>query len=231
MIVLCNIVTLSNLFCGVMAITSAISGQYVFAAWAIIIAASLDIFDGKIARKFKISSSLGKNLDSLSDVISFGVAPLVLMYMLNYQSARNLALAFMLIYLFCGVWRLARFNASAAEKPNDFFKGLPITAAGSMIALTILVFQKNNSNLITSVVLFFPLILAFLMVSNIKYPSFKQDKILTVRYLPGFILILLLCFIIPIITIWLFFLAYTFLSPLIKHYLVKERSKNSVHVY
>ena len=208
-----NYITLGNLFCGFLAILLAINEQCVFAAWIIIIAVGFDIIDGQVARRYKIISDFGKELDSLSDLVSFGVAPLVLLYMMDSQILR-VALIPLSIYLFCAAYRLARFNISFNNQPSDFFEGLPITAAGGTIASTFLALQELNLNFDPYLFLTLVAILAFLMITKIKYPIFKKEKILNLKYLIGFVVVLI-CFIFAsALTACLLFLIYVVFSPL-----------------
>ncbi|MCK4823581.1 CDP-diacylglycerol--serine O-phosphatidyltransferase [bacterium] len=212
---LCNIVTLANLFCGIVAICSAVNDQYIFAAWMIIVAVGLDMLDGKIARAFGTGSDLGKNLDSLSDLVSFGVAPFVLVYVLNFQIP-GIALVLLSAYLLCGVWRLAKFNSLAGDQPKAFFEGLPIPGAGGVIASTMLVFQKINFGFDSNVLLILAVILAILMISKIKYPVPKQGSIFKRKYTAGIIVVLICLVTMPTVIIWLGFIVYVFLSPLVR---------------
>lgn len=93
------------------------------------VAVGLDMLDGKIARVRGTGSDLGKNLDSLSDLVFFGVAPFVLVYVLNFQIP-GIALVLLSAYLLCGAWRLAKFNSLAGSQPKTFFEGLPIPGQG-----------------------------------------------------------------------------------------------------
>lgn len=212
-VMLGNIITLGNLFCGIISICSAINSHYAFAAWMILVAVGLDMLDGKVARVFGTGSILGKNLDSLSDLVSFGVAPFILVYVLNFQIP-GLALILLSVYLLCGVWRLARFNTSAAGQAP--FAGLPIAGAGGIMASTALVFQKINFGFGSKALLILAVILAILMISKVKYPTFKQIKIFKQGYIPGFVVILICLVIMPAVIIWLGFIVYVFFSPLLR---------------
>jgi len=208
-----NYITLGNLFCGLLAILLVIDGQCVFGAWLIIIAVGFDIIDGQVARRYKITSELGKELDSLSDLVSFGVAPLILLYMMDNQILQ-VALIPLSIYLFCAAYRLARFNVSSNNGPSDFFEGLPITAAGGSIASIFLVLQEVNLNLNSYLFLILVVILALLMISKIKYPNFKKEKILKLKYLIGLAVVLICLIFASALTVCLFFLIYVVFSPL-----------------
>lgn len=209
---LCNIITLGNLFFGIVSICFAMNDHYVFAAWMVLAAAGLDVIDGKVARVFGTSSDLGKNLDSLSDLVSFGVAPFILVYVLNFRIP-GLALILLSVYLLCGAWRLAKFNALVVNRGS--FTGLPITAAGSTIVSTVLVFQKFDFRFDGIVLLILAVTLASLMVSKIKYSTLKQKKIFKQKYIPGFIVLLICLVIMPAVTIYLGFITYVFFCPLL----------------
>lgn len=149
-----NIFTLGNLVSGLFSITFLMSGYLRMAALLIFFAAFLDLFDGKLARKLKVNSELGVELDSLADVVSFGVAPALLFHTLSSPSLLT-SLAFVL-YPAMGALRLARFSA----KPTiGYFMGVPITFSGLVMAGMGLFLYSNA--LIT-------IILAILMVSPIR---------------------------------------------------------------
>lgn len=153
-----NLFTLGNLLCGLFSITFIMSGYLQMAALLIFLAAFLDLFDGKIARKLKVNSELGVGLDSLADVVSFGVAPALLFHTLSPHSLLT-SLAFVL-YPAMGALRLARFNA----KPTiGYFMGIPITLSGLIMAGMGLFLYSNS---------FVTILLAILMVSPIHIKKF-----------------------------------------------------------
>lgn len=149
-----NLFTMGNLLCGVLSITSNMSGFIELASLFIFISAGFDLLDGRIARKLKVNSELGVELDSLADIVSFGVAPALLFHSIASPSILT-SLAFIL-FPTMGALRLAKFSA----KPTiGYFKGLPIPAAG--LPLAAMGFFSYSNAWIT-------LILALLMVSPIK---------------------------------------------------------------
>jgi CDP-diacylglycerol---serine O-phosphatidyltransferase len=153
-----NLFTMGNLLCGLFSITFTMSGHFQMAVLLIFIAAFLDLFDGKMARILKVNSELGVHLDSLADVVSFGIAPALLFYALSPDSLLT-SLAFIL-YPAMGALRLARFSA----KPTiGYFMGIPIPLAGLIIAGMGL-FHYSNS--------FVTILLAILMVSPIRIKKF-----------------------------------------------------------
>ena len=164
-----NLFTIGNLFLGVIAIIMAFNDEPNSAALLVIIAMLMDGLDGRVARALNAQSEFGKELDSLSDVISFGVAPAFIMYQAAFQDV-NPAMAWIVTAVFpiCGALRLARFNVIAGSP--GYFIGLPIPAAGGVLA-TLALF---NSELHFSLLLISTLALSFLMISNMKYPNFKK---------------------------------------------------------
>jgi len=164
-----NLFTVGNLFLGVISIIMAFNDQPNSAALLVIIAMLLDGLDGRVARALNVTSEFGKELDSLSDVISFGVAPAFIMYQAAFQDV-NPAMAWIVTAIFpiCGALRLARFNV--IEGVPGYFIGLPIPAAGGVLA-TLALFQAD---LHFSLLLISTLALSFLMISNMKYPNFKK---------------------------------------------------------
>lgn len=130
-----NVLTLTNLSLGGFAILFAVKGQLNASVLFIFLAALADRFDGTVARKMNIESDLGKQLDSMSDIISFGVAPALLLYQGLLHEFGALGSFFTIFYIGCGAFRLARFNVTES---NGYFTGLPITAAGCLLTLSYL---------------------------------------------------------------------------------------------
>ncbi|MFC3803570.1 CDP-diacylglycerol--serine O-phosphatidyltransferase [Cohnella sp. GCM10012308] len=164
-----NLFTIGNLFLGVLSIILAFNDRADGAALLVIIAMLLDGLDGRVARALNVQSEFGKELDSLSDVISFGVAPAFIMYQAAFTDV-NPALAWIITAIFpiCGALRLARFNV--IEGIPGYFIGLPIPAAGGVLA-TLALF---HADLHVYLLLVATLALSFLMVSSLKYPNFKK---------------------------------------------------------
>lgn len=164
-----SLFTVGNLFLGVLSIILAFNDRANGAALLVIIAMLLDGVDGRVARALNAQSEFGKELDSLSDVISFGVAPAFIMYQAAFTDVSP-ALAWIVTAIFpiCGALRLARFNV--IEGIPGYFIGLPIPAAGGVLA-TLALF---NRDLNVYLLLVSTLVLSYLMVSSIKYPNFKK---------------------------------------------------------
>ncbi len=173
-----NILTTGNLFSGLASVVLVFHGRYEVAAMAILMAMVFDVLDGTSARLTDSASAFGVEYDSLSDLISFGLAPGFLMYAWALESPGMLGAAVMFAYVACGALRLARFNVSAGSHgENRFFTGLPIPAAAGLLA-TFCIFDTRLAHLsdvvLPSVVIALSLMLSFLMVSTVKYRSAKQ---------------------------------------------------------
>jgi CDP-diacylglycerol--serine O-phosphatidyltransferase len=178
--------TLMNLFCGFVAIIQIHEGKLEFGAWLIIFAGLFDALDGFMARLANATSSFGIELDSLSDVVSFGVAPGFLLYSFSFSQLSTPGIIISTLPAICGAVRLARFNVETKEVVIDYFRGLPIPAQASMIVAFFLTFNGElyffndlkygvNSILIPMVVL-----LSLLMVSTVpfdKIPRFSRGYV------------------------------------------------------
>ena len=172
-----NLFTTGGLFCGFYAIIATLREEYLFAGIAVLIAMVFDGLDGRIARMTKTSSKFGVEYDSLSDLVSFGVAPGVLAYRWALELWGAWGWLAAALYVTCGALRLARFNVQSESADKKNFIGLPIPAAAAVVATTILMYdflggEGTTSKHITLLLLIY--ILAGLMVSNIRYYSFKE---------------------------------------------------------
>jgi len=173
--ILPSILTTGNLFFGFWAIVRTIHQDYAGAAVWIILAVLLDVFDGRIARMTGTASEFGGELDSLADAISFGVAPAVLVYCWGMLTLPRAGWLVAFFFVVGGVMRLARYNVQRHAVDGRYFVGLPIPAAAGQLSTIILfapepVTQRSAAMLIGGMVL----LLAVLMVSALRYPSFKQ---------------------------------------------------------
>jgi len=174
--VLPNLITTASLFCGFYSIIASVQEKFVISAITIMIALVLDGLDGRIARMTNTTSKFGAEYDSLSDLISFGVAPSLLAYIwaMSFYGKWGWIAGFM--FVVCGALRLARYNIQVGIIESRVFNGLPIPAAAAVVATTILFFDHAGveGKFHNPYLLFFVIILSFLMVSNIKYYSFKD---------------------------------------------------------
>lgn len=164
-----NLFTVGNLFLGIVSIILVFNEKPDHAAIMIIVAMLLDGLDGRVARALNVQSDFGKELDSLSDVISFGVAPAFIMYVVAFSTLTPAA-AWIITAIFpiCGALRLARFNVKTGVP--GYFIGLPIPAAGGILC-TLALFHTNIPHY---VLIISSILLSYLMISNVKYPNFKK---------------------------------------------------------
>lgn len=176
--------TAMNMFSGFLSIIYTSQERYFEASWLIIVAAVFDALDGAMARLTKSSSELGVELDSLSDVVSFGAAPAFLIYSIHLHQLDTIGILISSLLLVSGGFRLARYNVQLVGFDKSFFKGLPIPASGMTIAAFVLAFYIPDYGFPAALQTFIiPLvvILAYLMVSNIKYetlPKFTKKGLL-----------------------------------------------------
>jgi CDP-diacylglycerol--serine O-phosphatidyltransferase len=177
--ILPNLFTSLNLFLGFFAIILSIEGNFRLAATLIIIAGLCDGLDGKIARATRTTSRFGVEYDSLADLVSFGIAPALMFYLWVLTPLGRLGWLAGFLFAVCGALRLARFNTQAGSSHNDFFSGLPIPAAAGTLATMILFCQRLGlTESVPPVFFLLPLYgLSFLMVSTIRYHSFKKPEL------------------------------------------------------
>ncbi len=171
-----NMCTAMNLFCGFYAIIASVNGKFIASAIAILIAAVFDNLDGKIARATNATSQFGVEFDSLADLVSFGVAPGLMIYLWALDSLHRIGWLASFLFVVCGALRLARFNTQVGTTSGDFFLGLPIPAGAGMTAVTVLFCHKIGfvAGDHPYVILLMLYLLSFLMVSTIRYNSFKN---------------------------------------------------------
>ena len=139
-----NLFTATNMFCGFLSIITASNGNYNYAAWLIIVAAIFDALDGLVARLTNSSSELGVELDSLSDIVSFGAAPSFLIYATYLNKFDNVGIILSSLLLIAGGFRLARFNVQLVGFEKSFFLGLPIPTAALTITSFVLAFYNDG---------------------------------------------------------------------------------------
>lgn len=213
-----NMFTSGNLFCGFYAIIAAIQGSFVKAAIAIMLATLFDALDGKIARVTRTMSKFGMEYDSLSDAVSFGVAPGILVYLWALKPFGRLGWLAALLFVACGILRLARFNTLVDRVSSDYFMGLPIPAGAFMIAATVLLINRFNGSGTTRhvTILVMIYVLSFLMVSTIKYYSFKRTGLFHAMKFNMLVVMILLAIVVaaePSVTFFLMMLAYIISGP------------------
>ncbi len=174
--ILPNTLTLCGMFCGFYAILASFRGDFIHAASAIIIANIFDGLDGWVARLTNTTTKFGVELDSLSDLIAFGVAPAVLIYSWALLPFGRIGLGASFIFVICGSLRLARYNVQKETTESQAFTGLPIPAAGTAIASLVLFYTEiwGTKVELNSAILLLPFFLAVLMVTTLKFHGFKE---------------------------------------------------------
>jgi CDP-diacylglycerol--serine O-phosphatidyltransferase len=217
-----NLLTTGNLFSGLFSILAVFNANYIAAAIAILVALVFDMLDGKSARLTNSTSPFGVEYDSLADVVSFGVAPGLLIYSWALSAHGMAGSAVMFAFVACGALRLARYNVMSGTSESRYFTGLPIPAAASVIA-TLVVFDHHivrmGAEVKPLIILIMTLVLAFLMVSTVKYRSFKDLRFKDGRhfnYLVWGILALMLVVAWPQVMLFLVAAGYALLGPVEK---------------
>lgn len=170
-----SLLTTGNLFCGFLAIILTTEGEYRWAALTLLVAMVMDILDGKVARLTKTTTHFGLEFDSLADVVSFGVAPALLLYSWALAPLGRVGWLAAFLFVICGAMRLARFNVSSGNADRRYFIGLPTPAAAGVVASIVLLFEKVELERAELLALSLTVyLLAFLMISTIRYYSFKE---------------------------------------------------------
>ena len=178
-----NILTLGGVCLGISSIKFSIDGNFALAVTLILFASILDALDGRVARLIKGTSEFGKELDSLTDFVSFGIAPVLILYFWELNNYGKLGWAIALIYSVCCVLRLARFNLTKfdhqEEWKNNFFEGIP-SPAGGILILTPLIYELSDLNLnlnISNITPYLTILIALLLVSKVPTLSLKKITI------------------------------------------------------
>src|SRR5512143_2419673 len=173
-----NTLTLCGMFCGFFAILSAINGNFLYAAWAIVLANVFDGLDGWIARLTNTATRFGIELDSLSDLVAFGVAPSIMIYKWSLFPFGRLGWAAAFLFVACGALRLARFNVQTGSPGSKAFKGMPIPGAATILAsVVIFYYWYDVRESVPDKNVFYPIftiVLSLLMVSTLKFHGLKE---------------------------------------------------------
>ena len=248
-----SLFTCGNMALGILSIFASTSGQFMPAAWFLIGALACDILDGRIARMTKTTSEFGLQLDSLSDLVSFGMAPAVMMYMLVLNTMGRVGIAIAVLFVICCALRLARFNVlSQSGEVYKHFVGLPTPASAGVIISFVLSYQllgpdeyalnfKTIPILMTLIPTFFKVMpvvmvaLSFLMVSNVPYMSFKKLKMTRVRTIQFFSLVIVLVILVLVYPQNIFFIIFSvYAASGLLYYILqffwrkRRKDKNSV---
>ncbi len=216
--ILPNMMTTANLFCGFYSIIYSIKGDFKTAAIAVVVAAIFDLLDGRLARLTHATSKFGAEYDSLCDLVSFGVAPAILMYQWALNPFGRFGMMASFLFAACGALRLARFNVQVGVVEKNYFQGLPIPMAAGIVASSYIAFDdlgwsptEWRGTLLFSMVV----LLAMVMVSNFRYRSFKDLDLkerLPFKYLIMGVVLLVIVALHPEVMLFVMFLTYATLG-------------------
>ncbi len=226
-----NTLTLCGMFCGFYAILASFKGYFIYAAWAILIANIFDGLDGWVARLTNSTTKFGVELDSLSDLVAFGVAPAVLIYSWgDLHAFGRVGWGAAFIYVICGALRLARYNVQMGTTESKAFTGLPIPGAGTVVASLVLFYHETfgapaGKNYFF---LLLPFLLAALMVSTLRFHGLKEINFKERK--PFWLLVVivtafLLIFMYPEIVIFIFAIIYVIWCIIEGTYLLYKKRK------
>ncbi len=218
--------TLGNLALGLFSLICTLDYRFSVASWVVLGAVVLDALDGQVARLTKSASRFGVEFDSFADLVSFGIAPAVLMYQLVLHNYGRLGFIITLFFVVAGILRLSRFNLkSLSGEEINYFTGLPIPAAAGILVSLVILYEMleqeitvktiplimNNVPFIFRIIPLIMFILALLMISGLRYTKFKKVKLLrpkSYRSLPLVIVVLMLIYAYPENMIFISFLGY-----------------------
>jgi len=238
--ILPSILTLIGVCLGISSIKFAMDGNFVFAVLFLVVAAILDGLDGRVARLIKGTSDFGKELDSLTDFVSFGIAPAFIVYFWELKNFGKIGWLIVLFFAVCCVLRLARFNLTKFDEndqwKNNFFEGIPSPAGGCLILFPLIFELSNFSSLLNLKVItpYFMVLVSILLIS--KVPTFSFKKIAIRRNMTIFLLLGVGLFFVSIIqytfeTLTICSLIYLTLIPAsIYNYRLKSKTANQVEL-
>lgn len=192
-----------NMFSGFLSIINASQGKFIDAAWLIIVAAIFDALDGLVARLTKSSSELGVELDSLSDIISFGAAPAFLIYSTYLNNFNVWGIIISSLLMIAGGFRLARFNIQLVGFNKEYFKGLPIPSSAITISAFILAYYETGigfSKPYSEFVIPLVLVLSILMVTKIRYDTIPKPSLSEIKSKPFTFIFLIAAIILLFVT-------------------------------
>ncbi len=238
--ILPSVLTLIGVCLGISSIKFAMDGNFAFAVLFLIVAAILDGLDGRVARLIRGTSDFGKELDSLTDFVSFGIAPGFIIYFWELNKLGKMGWLIVLFFSVCCVLRLARFNLTKFEKKdewkNNYFQGMPSPAGGCLILFPLIFELSNFSSLFNLRVItpYFMILVSLLLIS--KVPTFSFKKIAIRRNMTIFLLLGVGLFFVSIIqftfeTITICSVIYLFLIPVsIFNYRSKLKTASQIEV-
>lgn len=229
--ILPNLFTTASLFLGFLGMIYAIEGQYEYTALCILGSCLFDGLDGKVARLTNTTSEFGVQFDSLADLVAFGVTPALTLYLWQLHSYGNLGLMACFLLVACGALRLARFNVQAAVTSKKFFVGLPIPAQASTLASLILFAphlpEAWATDVLPTATLVLVYVLSFLMVSTMRYASFKEYGFIKAHPFSSMVTVILLFVMVasrPKMLGFVFFMVYILSGPIYTMFILSPRS-------
>jgi len=229
--ILPNLFTTASLFLGFMGMIWAIEGLYEYSALCILGSCLFDGLDGKVARLTNTTSEFGVQFDSLADLVAFGATPALTVYLWQLHTFGTLGLMASFLLIACGALRLARFNVQSAVTSKKFFVGLPIPAQASTLATLILFAPHLPENLVADLLptacLVLVYVLSFLMVSTMRYASFKEYGFIKAHPFSSMVTVILLFVMVasrPKMLGFLFFLGYIISGPIYTMFILSPRS-------
>ena len=232
-----NLFTTAALFCGFYAIVSSINGKFETAAIAIFVAMVLDGVDGRVARLTNTESDFGAEYDSLADMVSFGLAPALIVYLWTLSNLGKMGWLVSFVYVACAALRLARFNTQASHSDKRYFQGLASPSAAAVVAGLIwngeLIKEYISLPTLQTVALVTTLLAGLLMVSNVRYHSFKgvnwRSKVPFVTILM-FVFVLVFVSAEPALVLFIIFLGYAVSGPVLTIILLRRhRAERALH--
>ena len=216
--ILPSLFTTGNVFCGFYAFVAVLNEDFYHAAWAIVVGMIFDGLDGRIARLTKTTSAFGMQYDSLADIITFGMAPAFLAYAWVLKPFGRLGWMAAFLFLLCTALRLARFNVTKPDTHGSHFIGLPSPAAAVVVASIVIAFEDLFATKINPFIMVMVIYgLAFLMVSNIKYPAFKKLDFKKRVAFSRFLFVILFLYVlatIPRVALFILGITYTVIGPI-----------------
>jgi CDP-diacylglycerol--serine O-phosphatidyltransferase len=225
--ILPNALTLLGMFSGFYAMVAAVKGAYPLAAWAVLVAIMFDGLDGFVARLTRSTSRFGIELDSLSDLVAFGVAPALLLYLSSLKEFGRVGCAGAFLFVACGALRLARYNVQMHSTERRYFTGLPIPGAAFTVATMVIFLHKADIHYQGSpLVLGLTYALALLMVSTLRFHGIKEIDFSRRRpfiVLVALVMVFVVVVVEPEVALFGFALLYLAASIIENIYLFKRR--------
>ncbi|MUM77007.1 CDP-diacylglycerol--serine O-phosphatidyltransferase [Pseudodesulfovibrio sp. F-1] len=227
-----NLLTTASLFIGFLGLTWAIQGDFVACALCILASCVFDGLDGKVARLTNTTSEFGVQLDSLADLVAFGVVPAIMVYLWALEDFGRMGLMAAFLFMACGALRLARFNIQAATSSKKHFVGLPIPAAActlaTLVLFTVYLPESAMERLLPIGTLVLVYVLSFFMVSTVRFYSFKELSAFTAHpfsWMVSAILVFSLVASRPRLLGFIIFLGYIISGPVYTLFLLSRRGK------